>query len=40
VGMVVNALVTDPVDTGVTFGIIAAGIPVFFIWQKSVKSEK
>jgi len=40
VGMVVNALVTDPVDTGVTFGIIAAGVPVFFIWQKSVKSEK
>jgi amino acid transporter len=40
VGMVVNALVTDPVNTGVTFAIIAAGIPVFFVWQRSVKSEK
>jgi amino acid transporter len=30
-GMIVNALVTDPVNTGITFGIIAAGIPVFYI---------
>ena len=29
-GMIVNALVTDPVNTGITFGIIAAGIPVFY----------
>ncbi|MEZ4586273.1 MAG: amino acid permease [Gemmatimonadales bacterium] len=27
--MVVGALVTDPVNTGVTFGIIAIGIPVY-----------
>src|SRR5207249_3654953 len=27
-GMVVNALVTDPVNTGVTLGIIIAGAPV------------
>src|SRR6185437_87842 len=40
VAMVVNALWTDPINTGITFAIIAAGIPVFFIWQKSVKSEK
>ena len=31
-GMVVNALITDPVNTGITFAIILAGIPVYFIW--------
>jgi len=31
-GMVLNALVTDPVNTGITFGIILAGIPVFYLW--------
>jgi basic amino acid/polyamine antiporter, APA family len=30
VGMIVNALVTDPVGTGITFGIIAIGIPVYY----------
>jgi basic amino acid/polyamine antiporter, APA family len=34
VGMVVNALVTDPVNTGITFAIIAAGVPVFYLWKK------
>ena len=29
-GMVVNALWTDPVNTGITFAIILAGIPVYF----------
>jgi amino acid transporter len=33
VGMVVNALWTDPVNTGVTFGIILAGVPVYLIWR-------
>lgn len=28
--MVVNAFVTDPVNTGVTFAIIGAGVPVYF----------
>lgn len=31
-GMVVNALVTDPVNTGITFLIILAGIPAYFYW--------
>jgi amino acid transporter len=31
-GMVVNALVTDPVNTGITFAIILAGIPAYFYW--------
>jgi APA family basic amino acid/polyamine antiporter len=33
VAMVVNALVTDPVNTGVTFGIILAGVPVYYAWR-------
>jgi amino acid transporter len=33
VGMVVNALWTDPVNTGITFAIILAGIPVYFGWR-------
>jgi amino acid transporter len=32
-GMVLNALLTDPVNTGVTFGIILAGIPVYYVWR-------
>jgi amino acid transporter len=32
-GMVLNALLTDPVNTGVTFGIILAGIPVYYLWR-------
>jgi basic amino acid/polyamine antiporter, APA family len=30
-GMVVNALATDPVNTGVTFAIIFAGLPVYWL---------
>jgi basic amino acid/polyamine antiporter, APA family len=33
VGMVVNDLVTDPVNTGITFGIILAGVPAYFAWR-------
>jgi len=33
-GMVLNALITDPLNTGITFGIILAGIPVFMIWRR------
>jgi APA family basic amino acid/polyamine antiporter len=32
-GMVVNALWTDPVNTGITFGIILAGLPAYFAWR-------
>jgi amino acid transporter len=34
VGMVANAFITDPTNTGVTFGIIAVGVPVYFVWQR------
>lgn len=30
--MVINALVTDPVNTGITFAIILAGIPAYYLW--------
>ncbi len=33
VGMVLNALWTDPVNTGITFGIILTGVPVYLGWR-------
>lgn len=33
VAMVLNAIVTDPRNTGVTFGIIGAGIPAYYLWR-------
>ena len=38
--MVVNALVTDPVNTGITFAIILAGVPVYLVrgGRKAIKS--
>ncbi len=33
VGMMANALWTDPVNTGITFGIILVGLPVYFAWR-------
>jgi amino acid transporter len=33
-GMVANALVTDPTNTGVTLAIILAGIPVYYLWAR------
>lgn len=32
VAMVLNALWTDPVNTGITFAIILAGVPVYYGW--------
>jgi APA family basic amino acid/polyamine antiporter len=33
VGLIANAVVTDPRNTGVTFAIIAAGVPAYFLWK-------
>ncbi len=33
-GMVANALVTEPANTGVTLAIIAAGIPLYYLWRR------
>jgi amino acid transporter len=35
-GMVANALVTDPINTGVTLGIIIAGAPIYYLWRRFV----
>jgi APA family basic amino acid/polyamine antiporter len=37
IGMIVNALVSDPVNTGITFAIILAGIPVYFVAKAAGK---
>lgn len=34
VGMVANALITDPLNSGITFGIVLAGIPLYFGWRR------
>lgn len=33
VGMLLNALISDPVTTLICFGVILAGIPVFLVWK-------
>ena len=33
VAMVLNALWTDPKNTGITFGIILAGVPAYGLWR-------
>jgi amino acid transporter len=32
--LMVNALVADPVNTGITFGVILAGIPIYLVWRR------
>jgi amino acid transporter len=32
-GMVVNAIITQPAANGVTFGIILAGLPAYGLWR-------
>ena len=32
--LMINALVTDPLNTGITFGVILAGIPVYHVWRR------
>ena len=33
VGMIANALWTQPRDTGITFAIILSGVPAYFLWR-------
>lgn len=33
-GMVANALLSNPAQNGVTFGIILAGVPVYLVWTR------
>jgi amino acid transporter len=39
VGMMVNALWTDPINTGVTFGIILVGVPAYYAWRGWAKRK-
>ena len=39
VGMVLNALWTQPRDTGLTFLIILSGVPAYFLWRSSGKGS-
>jgi basic amino acid/polyamine antiporter, APA family len=38
-GMVVNALWTDPINTGITFGIILLGVPVYYVWAGAARAR-
>ena len=33
--LMLNALITNPVNTGITFGVILAGIPVYLFWRRA-----
>ena len=37
IGMILNALITDPKNTGITFGIILVGIPVYYVAKAAGK---
>jgi APA family basic amino acid/polyamine antiporter len=37
-GMIADALVTDPWNTGITFSLIAVGIPAYFLWRRYRRS--
>ena len=39
VGMMGNALWTDPINTGITFGIILLGWPVYYAWRAWAKKQ-
>jgi len=33
--LVINALVTDPVWTSITFAVVLAGLPVYYLWFRT-----
>jgi len=33
--IILNALWTDPINTGLTFGIILVGVPVYYVWRRA-----
>jgi hypothetical protein len=37
--MMGNALWTDPINTGITFGIILVGWPVYYAWRAWAKTQ-
>jgi hypothetical protein len=32
--LVINALITDPKWTSITFAVVLAGLPVYYLWFK------
>jgi amino acid transporter len=36
--LVVNALITDPVWTSITFGVVLLGLPVYYLWFRQVQT--
>ena len=38
--LVVNALISDPLWTSVTFGVVLLGLPVYYIWFRAQPSAK
>jgi APA family basic amino acid/polyamine antiporter len=37
--LVVNALITDPKWTSITFAVVLAGLPVYYLWFRHGDSE-
>ncbi len=37
--LVVNALITDPVWTSITFGVVLLGLPVYYLWFRQVQTD-
>jgi APA family basic amino acid/polyamine antiporter len=33
--LVINALITDPVWTSITFGVVLLGLPVYYLWFRT-----
>ena len=33
--LVVNALYEDPVWTGITFAVVLAGLPIYYVWFRT-----
>jgi len=39
-GMIADALVTDPWNTGITFSLIVVGIPAYFLWKHYARARR
>jgi APA family basic amino acid/polyamine antiporter len=38
--LVINALISDPLWTSITFGVVLLGLPVYYIWFRAVPGAK
>ena len=37
--LVVNALISDPVWTSITFGVVLLGLPVYYVWFRTSATD-